>query len=58
MTNLTDGPKCDAARSKIGALNYLECSAKTGEGVDRVVEAAARAALAQKKKKSRFKLFS
>ncbi|CAF1146721.1 unnamed protein product [Adineta ricciae] len=37
---------------KIGAVGYLECSAKTKEGVREVFEHAARAALARKKKRS------
>ena len=36
---------------KIGAVGYLECSAKTKEGVREVFEHAARAALARKKKR-------
>ncbi|CAF0775163.1 unnamed protein product [Didymodactylos carnosus] len=36
---------------KIGAVNYLECSAKTKEGVREVFETASRAALARKKKR-------
>lgn len=36
---------------KIGAVGYLECSAKTKEGVREVFEYAARAALARKKKR-------
>lgn len=32
-------------RKKIGAYKYVECSAKTGEGVYQVLEAAARCAL-------------
>lgn len=36
---------------KIGAYNYLECSAKLNEGVREVFETATRAALATKKKK-------
>lgn len=38
---------------KISAVNYLECSAKTKEGVREVFESAARAALARKKKPGR-----
>ena len=37
-----------AVASKIGAVRYLECSAKTGEGVREVFEHATRAALIQK----------
>lgn len=37
---------------KIGALRYLECSAKTGNGVKEVFENATRAALVTKKKRS------
>ncbi|CAF1239040.1 unnamed protein product [Rotaria socialis] len=36
---------------KIGAVGYLECSAKTKDGVREVFEHAARAALARKKKR-------
>lgn len=39
-----------AVAQKIGALNYLECSAKTGEGVKEVFEHATRAALMVKDK--------
>lgn len=44
----------EAGRSmveKIGAVGYLECSAKTKEGVREVFEFAARAALSRKKKR-------
>lgn len=36
---------------KIGAFAYIECSAKTKDGVRQVFETATRAALASKKKK-------
>jgi len=42
-----------AMAEKIGAYNYLECSAKTKDGVRDVFECATRAALIQKKKKSK-----
>ncbi|WFD34122.1 guanosine-diphosphatase [Malassezia cuniculi] len=44
-----------AVASKIGAVRYLECSAKTGEGVREVFEHATRAALIQKPRGSRGK---
>ena len=40
-----------AMAEKISAFNYLECSAKTKEGVREVFETATRAALQVKKKK-------
>lgn len=40
-----------AMAEKIGAYGYLECSAKTKEGVREVFETATRAALQVKKKK-------
>ncbi len=40
-----------AVADKIGAIKYLECSAKTGEGVREVFEQATRAALSGKEKK-------
>ena len=40
-----------AMATKIGAVEYLECSAKTKDGVRAVFETATRAALAVKKKK-------
>jgi len=38
---------------KIQAVAYMECSAKTKEGVREVFESATRAALTEKKKKTR-----
>lgn len=40
-----------AMAEKIGAFGYLECSAKSNEGVREVFETATRAALQTKKKK-------
>jgi len=40
----------DMVRQKIGATRYLECSAKTGEGVREVFEQATRLALVSNKK--------
>lgn len=44
-----------AVAQKIGALKYLECSAKTGEGVKEVFEHATRAALMVKEKERKKK---
>jgi GTPase SAR1 family protein len=48
-TKLT-GLQGDEVRKKIGAYKYLECSAKTNEGVREVFEHATRAALLSKSK--------
>lgn len=45
-----------AVAQKIGALKYLECSAKTGEGVKEVFEHATRAALMVKEKERKKKV--
>jgi len=45
-----DYSKAEEVRKKIGALKYLECSAKTNEGVREVFEHATRAALMARKK--------
>ena len=42
-----------AVAQKIGAVRYLECSAKTGEGVREVFEHATRAALVQRSRTKR-----
>ncbi|GAK66918.1 small GTPase-binding protein [Moesziomyces antarcticus] len=44
-----------AVAQKIGAVRYLECSAKTGEGVREVFEHATRAALVQRSRGSKRK---
>ena len=40
---------------KVGAYTYLECSAKTREGVREVFDAATRAALSKRNKRGGFK---
>jgi Ras family protein A len=44
-----------AIAQKIGAKHYLECSAKTGEGVREVFQYATRAALLRPQKRSKNK---
>lgn len=48
MTNYEQG---EEVRKKIGAYKYLECSAKTNQGVREVFESATRAALLTRKSK-------
>lgn len=43
----------ESVAQKIGATRYLECSAKTGEGVREVFEQATRFALLSNRKKSK-----
>lgn len=51
---MTDtGMQGEEVRKKIGAYKYLECSAKTNEGVREVFEHATRAALLTKKKEKK-----
>ncbi len=45
--------QAEEVRKKINATKYLECSAKTNEGVREVFEHATRAALLQKKEKKK-----
>ena len=48
---LTNTAQAEDVRKKIGAQKYLECSAKTNEGVREVFEHATRAALLTRKEK-------
>lgn len=48
---LTHQSQAEDVRKKIGAQKYLECSAKTNEGVREVFEHATRAALLTRKSK-------
>jgi len=50
---LTHGMQAEDVRKKIGAYKYLECSAKTNEGVREVFEHATRAALLTNKPKKK-----
>ena len=43
--------KGEEVRKRIGAVKYIECSAKTGEGVREVFEHATRAALTNHNRK-------
>lgn len=52
---LTAPPQAEDVRKKIGAGKYLECSAKTNEGVREVFEHATRAALLTRKGKKKSK---
>jgi len=45
--------QAEDVRKKIGAIKYLECSAKTNEGVREVFEHATRAALLTRKKEKK-----
>ena len=50
---LTRSPQGEDIRKKIGAYKYLECSAKTNEGVREVFEHATRAALLSRTRKEK-----
>lgn len=53
LTYISHTPQAEDVRKKIGAQKYLECSAKTNEGVREVFEHATRAALLTRKKKEK-----
>lgn len=53
ITNLSCALQAEDVRKKIGAQKYLECSAKTNEGVREVFEHATRAALLTRKKEKK-----
>ena len=46
----------DGMSAKIGAEQYLECSAKTKRGIREVFEAASKSAIKHRKRKRKFKL--
>lgn len=50
---LTCSFQAEDVAKKIGAVKYLECSAKTNEGVREVFEHATRAALTTRRKESK-----
>ncbi|CAD0050469.1 unnamed protein product [Aureobasidium pullulans] len=51
-TSQTPSPRSRQVKDKIGAKEYIECSAKTNEGVREVFEHATRAALTSRKERS------
>ena len=51
MMKLTNMQQGEEVRKRIGAVKYIECSAKNGDGVREVFEHATRAALTNNKRK-------